>query len=169
VSNHHKNTKSSFFETMTELWEAKNEKGFHSPILSIEIWNVILYYQTELNRMIVDDRDYLFYYFGLKTLERAYLFKVNNKIVEKSQLEEALLNGSLPKILKESLKKYIDSYEQYINRYCSIVYEKFSEIKWDVDAHNLIKEIYDMSSSIGKGVFSPMKDPAKFNQVHIGE
>ena len=85
VSNHHKNTKPSFFEVMTELWEAKNEKGIHSPILSIEIWNVILYYQTELNRMIVDDRDYLFDYFGLKTLERAYLFKVNNKIVERPQ------------------------------------------------------------------------------------
>jgi len=25
-----------------------------------------------------------------------------------------------------------------------------------------------MSASIGKGVFSPLKDPAKFNQVHIG-
>ena len=31
------------------------------------------------------------------------------------------------------------------------------------------KGIYDMSQSIGKGVFSPLKDPAKFNQVHIGE
>ena len=29
--------------------------------------------------------------------------------------------------------------------------------------------IYDMSQSIGKGVFSPLKDPAKFNQVHIGD
>jgi ribonucleotide reductase alpha subunit len=85
VSNHHKNTKSSFFEAMTELWEAKNEKGIHSPILSIEIWNVILYYQTELNKIIVDDRDYVFDYFGLKTLERAYLLKVNNKIVERPQ------------------------------------------------------------------------------------
>ena len=85
VSNHHKNTKSSFFEAMTELWESKNEQGIHSPILSVEIWNVILYYQTELTRMIVDDRDYLFDYFGLKTLERAYLFKVNNKIVERPQ------------------------------------------------------------------------------------
>jgi hypothetical protein len=32
-----------------------------------------------------------------------------------------------------------------------------------------LKGIYDMSASIGKGVFSPLKDPAKFNQVHIGE
>ena len=26
-----------------------------------------------------------------------------------------------------------------------------------------------MSESIGKGVFAPLKDPAKFSQVHIGE
>ncbi len=75
VSNHHKNTKSSFFEAMTEI----------NNILSFEIWNVIQYYQKELNEMIVDDRDYLFDYFGLKTLERAYLFKLNNKIVERPQ------------------------------------------------------------------------------------
>ena len=75
VSNHHKNTKSSFFEAMTDM----------NNILSFEIWNVIQYYQNELNEMIVDERDYLFDYFGLKTLERAYLFKVNNKIVERPQ------------------------------------------------------------------------------------
>lgn len=32
-----------------------------------------------------------------------------------------------------------------------------------------LKGIYDMSNSIGRGVFSPLKDPAKFNQVRIGE
>ena len=32
-----------------------------------------------------------------------------------------------------------------------------------------VKGIYDMSQSIGKGVFSPLKDPVKFSQVRIGE
>jgi ribonucleoside-diphosphate reductase alpha chain len=35
--------------------------------------------------MIDDERDYLIDYFGFKTLERAYLFRVNNTIVERPQ------------------------------------------------------------------------------------
>jgi ribonucleotide reductase alpha subunit len=35
--------------------------------------------------MIVYDRDYLIDYFGFKTLERAYLFRHNNKVVERPQ------------------------------------------------------------------------------------
>ena len=35
--------------------------------------------------MIVHDRDYLIDYFGFKTLERAYLFRVNNIVVERLQ------------------------------------------------------------------------------------
>jgi ribonucleotide reductase alpha subunit len=35
--------------------------------------------------MIIHDRDYLIDYFGFKTLERAYLFKYNNKVIERPQ------------------------------------------------------------------------------------
>jgi ribonucleotide reductase alpha subunit len=35
--------------------------------------------------MIVDERDYLIDYFGFKTLERAYLFKIYGEIVERPQ------------------------------------------------------------------------------------
>ena len=35
--------------------------------------------------MIVHDRDYLIDYFGFKTLERAYLMKISNEIIERPQ------------------------------------------------------------------------------------
>ena len=38
-----------------------------------------------IQNMIVYDRDYLIDYFGFKTLERAYLIKINNNIVERPQ------------------------------------------------------------------------------------
>ena len=41
--------------------------------------------------------------------------------------------------------------------------------KLEVVFNDGIKGLYDMSASIGKGIFSPLKDRAKFNQVHIGE
>jgi len=40
--------------------------------------------------------------------------------------------------------------------------------KLEVTFQDGLQGLYDMSASIGKGVFSPLKDPAKFNQVHIG-
>jgi ribonucleotide reductase alpha subunit len=39
----------------------------------------------ELNTMIDYSRDYIFDYFGFKTLERAYLIKVNTKVIETPQ------------------------------------------------------------------------------------
>ena len=39
----------------------------------------------ELNDMIDDSRDYLLDYFGFKTLERAYLIRINKVIVERPQ------------------------------------------------------------------------------------
>jgi ribonucleoside-diphosphate reductase alpha subunit len=41
--------------------------------------------QNELNKMIDAERDYLIDYFGFKTLERAYLMKLNDKCVETIQ------------------------------------------------------------------------------------
>ena len=85
VSNHHKNTKSDFFETMTTLYDYIDEHGNYSPLISCEFYNIVCYFQYELNEMIDYERDFLFDYFGLKTLERSYLFKKNNKIVERPQ------------------------------------------------------------------------------------
>jgi len=85
VSNHHKNTSSDFFETMTALYDYVDEHGVHSPLISTEYYNIVCYFQVELNNIIEYERDFLFDFFGLKTLERSYLFKINNKIVERPQ------------------------------------------------------------------------------------
>jgi len=85
VSNHQKNTDSSFLTTMKELYEFKNSKGENKSLISQELWNFTSTHSFEIESMIDYNRDYLIDYFGFKTLERAYLFKVNNKIVERPQ------------------------------------------------------------------------------------
>lgn len=85
VSNHHKNTDCDFFQTMTLLYDYIDEHGIHSPLISCEFYNIVCYFQVELNSIIDYERDFLFDYFGLKTLERSYLFKINKKIVERPQ------------------------------------------------------------------------------------
>jgi len=85
VSNHHKNTKSSFSEVMRELWEYRDINNKQSPLISLELWEIVANNTEILNEMIVNERDYLFDFFGLKTLEKSYLFKINDKIVERPQ------------------------------------------------------------------------------------
>ena len=85
VSNHHKNTDSSFSYVMERLYNFIDVKGIHSPLISREYWDIISANRSLLDEMIVDDRDYLIDYFGFKTLERAYLFKIYGDVVERPQ------------------------------------------------------------------------------------
>jgi ribonucleotide reductase alpha subunit len=85
VSNHQKNTESSFFSVVEKLYWYNDIHGNHSPLLSHEMWLVVNYNREELEEMIDYNRDYLIDYFGFKTLERAYLFKVNDVVVERPQ------------------------------------------------------------------------------------
>ena len=85
VSNHLKNTKSSFLEVMEELYTYKDKHGKQSPIVSEELLNVAKKHEERINENIDYNRDYLIEYFGFKTLERAYLLKMNGISIERPQ------------------------------------------------------------------------------------
>jgi len=85
ISNHQKNTSPLFSDVMKNLYEFKNISGISVPLISETLWNFVEKYSTEIDDMIDHNRDYLIDYFGFKTLERAYLFRINNTIVERPQ------------------------------------------------------------------------------------
>lgn len=107
VSNHHKNTSPSFSETIGLLREAKDVAGNVNPLISDELWDVMKAHKEKLNSVIDYSRDYDIDYFGFKTLERAYLMKVDGKTVERPQhmwMRVAL--GIHSWDLKEALETY---------------------------------------------------------------
>jgi ribonucleoside-diphosphate reductase alpha chain len=86
VSNLHKNTKKSFSEVMTDLYEYVNPRtGKKAPLLSDEVYKVIKDNAEMLDSAIIYNRDFNYDYFGFKTLERSYLLKLNGQIVERPQ------------------------------------------------------------------------------------
>ena len=93
ISNHQKNTELSknnssnnlFKITMKTLYENKDCHGVHVPLISKQVFDVILKNESDIISAIDYKRDYLIDYFGFKTLERAYLIKINNKCVERPQ------------------------------------------------------------------------------------
>ncbi len=104
ISNHHKQTKDSFSEVMLTLANQTMPKtGEKTQIVSDELIAVIKAHGTEIDARIEYDRDYLFDYFGFKTLERSYLLKdTSMKIMERPQhlwmrVALALWSNDLPR------------------------------------------------------------------------
>jgi ribonucleotide reductase alpha subunit len=85
VSNHQKNTNSHFLNIVNILYNFKNIHGITKPLLSDNLFKFTTEYIEEIEDMIDYERDYLIDYFGFKTLERAYLFKVGTKFIERPQ------------------------------------------------------------------------------------
>jgi ribonucleoside-diphosphate reductase alpha subunit len=85
VSNHHKNTDPYYDMVINRLYNFKNVHGKVKPLISKELFEYYANNQSEIEDMFDYNRDYLIDYFGFKTLERAYLFKVGDKIIERPQ------------------------------------------------------------------------------------
>jgi ribonucleoside-diphosphate reductase alpha chain len=87
ISNHHKQTKDSFSEVVLILANQTMPKtGEKTQIVSDELVAIVKAHGTEIDARIEYDRDYLFDYFGFKTLERSYLLKdTSMKIMERPQ------------------------------------------------------------------------------------
>ena len=85
VSNHHKNTDPIFFNVMQQLYQFNDVHGNPHPLVSHHLWNFTQHYSVEINEIIDHNRDYLIDFFGFKTLEKAYLFKIGKKIIERPQ------------------------------------------------------------------------------------
>ena len=86
VSNLHKNTKKSFSDTVTDLYEyidpKTNEKA---PLISDEVYKVVKKNADVLDSTIIYDRDFRYDFFGFKTLERSYLLKLKGQVAERPQ------------------------------------------------------------------------------------
>lgn len=85
VSNQHKNTSSSFSDTMKELYNSHDIHGEPMPIISNKVYETVCNHEDFLNGLCDYNRDYLIDYFGMRTLERAYLLRKNKKILERPQ------------------------------------------------------------------------------------
>jgi ribonucleoside-diphosphate reductase alpha subunit len=85
ISNHQKNTSSSFLTVMEELYSFTDIHNTHHPLIAKDIYKLVTENSQIIEDMIDYERDYLIDFFGFKTLERAYLMRVNKIIKERPQ------------------------------------------------------------------------------------
>ncbi len=108
VSNLHKNTKKSFSEVVEDLHKYIDPKTDElAPLVADDVYEIIMKNAQELDSAVIHSRDFHYDFFGFKTLERAYLLKLNGQIAERPQ--HMLMRVSVG-IHKEDIKSAIETY-----------------------------------------------------------
>ena len=79
IDNHHKTTPATLLECVEKLYHGKTQ------IVSDEYHDLVCKNADKYQEMICYDCDFMFDYFGFKTLERGYLLRVDGVTVERPQ------------------------------------------------------------------------------------
>ena len=109
VDDLHRSTKETFSEVITDLREFVDpESGAHAPLISPEVYEVIMANKDTLDSYIDYDRDFNYDYFGFKTLERSYLLKLNGAVAERPQ---HMLMRVAVGIHHENIDKALETYD----------------------------------------------------------
>lgn len=115
ISNLHKATPSSYEEVCDLMFKYINPRtGDNAPLMAEEVYRIVKANIKEIQAALDYERDYGYDYFGFKTLERSYLVKVGNKIVERPQ--HTLMRCALG-IHKANIEKVIETYNFMSQRY----------------------------------------------------
>jgi len=116
ISNHHKNTEPSFSKVIMALANQTMPKtGEALSYISQELIDTVTAYGSLIDNTIIHDRDYLFDYFGFKTLEKSYLLKdASGKIVERPQ--HMWMRVSLA-LWSKDLHKAFETYDNMSQKY----------------------------------------------------
>ena len=169
VSNHQKNTDSDFSNIVSQLYNFKDIHYNHNPLLSDDLYNFVCKYSSELNQMIDQNRDYLIDYFGFKTLERSYLFKIGNKIVERPQhmwmrvsvgIHGDLMNDNSLELIKETY----DLMSQKFFTHATPTLFNAGTVRSQMSSCYLLA----MEEDSIDGIFNTLKDCAKISKYSGG-
>lgn len=98
ASNLHKETDKVFSNVMELLYE--------KDIVTLSFIQTVRKFQTELDSSIIHDRDFQYDYFGFKTLEKSYLLKIDDRIVERPQFLLMRVAVAVHKDLNDILEAY---------------------------------------------------------------
>uniref|UniRef100_A0A6C0IH99 ribonucleoside-diphosphate reductase n=1 Tax=viral metagenome TaxID=1070528 RepID=A0A6C0IH99_9ZZZZ len=117
ISNHHRNTSDKFTDVVEELSHQITKTGEKLSIVSQQLIDLCDKYADEINPKIDYQRDYLFDYFGFKTLEKQhYLLRdTNGRVVERPQ--HLMMRVSLALWGSTDLNQAFETYDLLSQKY----------------------------------------------------
>ena len=161
VSNLHKNTKKSFSETVNDLYHYIDPKtDQRAALIADDVHEIIMNNADKLDSAIIYDRDYQYDFFGFKTLERAYLLKLDGQVVERPQ--HMLMRVSVG-IHKEDIDAALETYnlmsEKWFTHATPTLFNAGTP-KPQMSSCFLLK----MQEDSIKGIFNTLKQCAEISQ-----
>lgn len=163
ISNHHKNSSPSFSETIQTLYDNKDVHDTPNPLVSDELYEVVMKNKEKLNSYLDYGRDYTFDYFGFKTLEKAYLMRVRGRVIERPQhmfMRVALgIHGS---DIKDALSTYDLMSTKYFVHATPTLFNSGTRVPQMSSCY-----LYGMEDSID-GIFKCLKDCAHISKYAGG-
>ena len=113
VSNLHKNTLNNFSDKI-ELMYNYVSNGIKKPLIGDYLYKLVQENKSAIDNAIDYSKDYNYDFFGLKTLEKTYLYKIDKKIIERPQ--DMLMRVSLS-IHRGNLEKALENYHMMSDHY----------------------------------------------------
>ena len=156
IDSHHKNTTGSFCEKITKLYDFG--------IISDKVFKVVNENKKFFENLIDYSKDYYFDYFGFKTLEKAYLLKINDVVIERPQ----------DLLLREALGIHIDDLDSIKESYIALSDHYFTHATPTMfhsgTKKNQFSSCYLLtpSSDSVEGLYKTVSDCAKISQYAGG-
>ena len=113
VSNHHKNTLETFSDKIQLMYDYENN-GHKKPLIADYLYELVMLNKDKIEIAIDYSRDYDFDFFGHKTLEKSYLYRLNNDIIERPQ--DMLMRVSLA-IHRDNIDDALQNYDLMSKHY----------------------------------------------------
>ena len=155
VSNHHKNTFDKFSDKINLLYTETN-----GSLIAEYMYNLVMENSEKIDSHIDYSRDYFFDYFGLKTLEKSYLFKLNDKIIERPQ--DMIMRVCLS-IHRTDLEKAFESYDHMSMHYFTHATPTLFNAGTKIEQFASCFLLSEKEDSIN-GIYDTLKDCALISQ-----
>jgi len=113
ISNHHKNTLNTFSEKV-ELMHKYQSFGKKKPLIADYFYDFVMENKELIDNHIDYNLDYDYDFFGFKTLEKSYLYRIERDIIERPQ--DMLMRVSLA-IHRNNIEMALNNYDMMSAHY----------------------------------------------------
>lgn len=167
ASNLQKEVNSNYLYMVTKMRECVHPKtGEAAPLVTQEVVDVVTKYEERISKALKDNRhrDFEYDYFAFKTLEKAYLVKMNGKVSETPQML----------LMRVAIGIYGDEIDSVISMYNTMAEKKFTMATPTLFNAGTPKGqmsscfLLDMKEDSINGIFDTMSDCAKISKCAGG-
>lgn len=173
ISSLHKETPRTFMEVIEKLHSAVDTVGNSKPLISEKVYKFAKKYGHVLDSAIDYSRDYVFDYFGFKTLEKSYLLRINEKKPD-NKIEKKIIERPQHMWMRVAIGIHTDDVDAALNTYQMLSTKQATHATPTLFNSGLIKNqlsscfLIAMKDDSIKGIYDTLTECALISQSSGG-